>query len=99
MRLPAAVVVALAAAGVFFLATPARADDAFDAPFARAVRSATSDLRLLLWARSDDYVQSTEYVPNVGVMYTNHERFNPPDLAHPTVLVYDQAGRLAACEY
>jgi hypothetical protein len=52
-----------------------------------------------LWVKGDGYVQSTDYVANLGVMYTNHDRFSPPDLAHPTVLIYDQAGRLVACEY
>ena len=75
------------------------ADDGYDSSFARAVRAATEVYRLELWARDDAYVQSTDYVPSVGVMFTNHDRFNPPDLAHPTVLIYDQAGRLVAVEY
>jgi len=81
------------------LGPAARADDGYDSPLARAVRSATEQYRLQLWATSDDYVQSTTYVANFGVMFTNHERFDPVDLAHPTVLIYDQAGRLVAVEY
>jgi len=93
---------------IFFLAAllayavvPSRAgaDDGYDQPFAKAVRAATNDYRLQLWAASDGYVQSTDYVANLGVMFTNHDRFSPPDLAHPTVLIFDQAGRLVACEY
>jgi hypothetical protein len=79
--------------------TRASADDGYDLPFAKAVRAATNDYRLALWAQHDGYVQSTDYVANLGVMYTNHDRFSPPDLAHPTVLIFDQAGRLVACEY
>ena len=78
---------------------PSRADDGYDADFARAVRAATEVYRLELWARGDDYIQSTDYIAHVGVMLTNHERFSPPDLAHPTVLIYDLAGRLVACQY
>src|SRR5215469_14856779 len=78
---------------------PARADDGYDLPFAKAVRAATADQRLQLWAADDGYVQSTDYVPSLGVMYTNHAHFDPQDLAHPTVLIFDQAGRLVACEY
>jgi len=81
------------------LGSAARADDGYDSPLARAVRSATEQYRLQLWATGDDYVQSTTYVANFGVMFTNHERFDPVDLAHPTVLIYDQAGRLVAVEY
>jgi hypothetical protein len=32
-------------------------------------------------------------------MYTNHDDFNPEDLAHPTVLVFNEAGQLVACGY
>lgn len=81
------------------LAGRASADDGYDSPFARAVRDATEQYRLQLWAGDDGYIQSTTYVANFGVMYTNHERFDPADLAHPTVLIYDQAGRLVAVEY
>jgi hypothetical protein len=77
----------------------ARADDGYDSPLARAVRTATEQYRLQLWATGDNYVQSTTYVANFGVMFTNHDRFDPGDLAHPTVLIYDQAGRLVAVEY
>lgn len=78
---------------------PTRADDGYNLPFAQAVRSSTSGLRLLLWARGDGYIRSTDYVAGVGFMYTNHDRFDPHDLASPTVLDFDQAGRLVACEY
>jgi hypothetical protein len=88
----------LAVAAMLAAASEARADDGYDLPFVAAVRAATSDYRLLLWAR-DDYVQSTDYVAGVGVMYTDHDRFNPADLSKPTVLIYDEAGRLVACEY
>lgn len=90
-----------AAAAALWCACPsgARADDGFDLPFAKAVRAATDVYRLQLWAKDDGYVQSTDYVANLGVMFTNHDRFSPPDLAHPTVLIFDQAGRLVACEY
>ena len=91
-----ALVGALACASV---GSAARADDGYDSPLARAVRAATEQYRLQLWATGDDYVQSTTYVANFGVMFTNHTRFDPADLAHPTVLVYDQAGRLVAVEY
>lgn len=88
--------VALAAA----LPSLARADDdGYSSPFAQAVRTATEPYRLVTWARGDQYVQSTDYVDGVGLMFTNHDRFNPPDLAHPTMLVYDEAGRLVACGY
>jgi hypothetical protein len=83
----------------FFGVAPAQADDGYDSAFAKAVRAATDEYRLQLWANDDGYVQSTEYVTNFGVMFTNHDRFSPPDLANPTVLIFDQAGRLAACEY
>jgi hypothetical protein len=91
----AALAVAALAVGV----RPASADDGYDSPFARAVRAATGIYRLELWARDDGYVQSTDFVPGIGVMLTNHDRFDPPDLAHPTVVVYDEAGRMVACEY
>ena len=94
-----AVTLALATVAFCLGGVAARADDGFDLPFAQAVRLGTNDDRLLLWARSDGYVQSTDYVAHLGFMYTNHERFDPPDLAHPTVLLFDQAGRLVACEY
>jgi hypothetical protein len=81
------------------LGASARADDGYASPFAQAVRSATQVFRLALWARSDSYVQTTDYVDGVGVMYTNHDRFNPPDLGHPSMLVYDEDGRLIACGY
>jgi hypothetical protein len=78
---------------------PAMADDGYNLPFAQAVRSSTGGLRLLLWALSDGYIRSTDYVTGVGIMYTNHDRFDPQDLANPTVLDFDEAGRLVACEY
>lgn len=83
------------------LVMPARAlaDDGYDTSFAQAVRAATQTYRLATWARSADYVQTTDYVDGVGLMYTNHARFDPPDLAHPTMLVYDESGRLVACGY
>lgn len=77
----------------------ADASDGYDSPLAKAVRSATQRYRLVLWARLDGYVQSTDYLPAVGTMYTNHNRFDPKDLAEPTLLVYDTGGRLAACGY
>jgi hypothetical protein len=77
----------------------AQVDDGYATPFAQAVRTATAPYRLALWARSDKYIQSTDYLPALGAMYTNHERFNPADLAHPSMLVYDEAGRLVACGY
>ena len=80
-------------------AWPAKADDGYDSVLAKAVRAATEQYRLQLWATGDGYVQSTTYVANFGVMFTNHDRFDPVDLAHPTVLIYDQAGRLVAVEY
>lgn len=79
--------------------TIARADDGYDSVFAKAVREATEQYRLQLWAASDGYIQSTTYVAGLGVMFTNHDRFSPQDLAHPTVLIYDEAGRLVAVEY
>jgi hypothetical protein len=90
---------ALAFVALLLAAIPARADDGYDSTFARQVRAATGIYRLQLWAGSDGYVQSTDYVGNLGIMFTNHDRFSPPDLAHPTVLIFDQAGRLLACEY
>jgi len=89
----------LIAAVVLCPALPARGDDGYDLPFAQAVRTATEDDRLLLWATQDGYVQSTDYVASLGTMFTNHDRFDPADLSHPTVLIFDQAGRLVACEY
>lgn len=85
----------------FVLTVPARAlaDDGYDSAFAQAVRNATQTLRLVTWARSDQYIQTTDYVDNVGLMFTNHERFDPPDLSHPTMLVYNEGGRLVACGY
>jgi hypothetical protein len=81
--------------------SPALGDDTdgYDSPLAEAVRSATERYRLVLWAAQDSYVQTTDYIPSFGTMYTNHERFNPQTLANPTVLVYDLAGRLVACGY
>jgi hypothetical protein len=81
------------------LGVRARADDGYASPFAAAVREATQIYRLSVWARSDHYVQTTDYVAGVGVMYTNHDRFNPSDLSHPSMLVYDEGGRLVACGY
>jgi len=81
------------------LGSAAHAEDGYDSQLARAVRASTEQYRLQLWATGDDYVQSTTYVANFGVMFTNHDRFDPVDLAHPTVLIYDQAGRLVAVEY
>ena len=88
-------VIALTSAG----ARAALADDGYTSPFAQAVRAATNAYRLVVWARADHYVQTTDYVAGVGTMYTNHDRFNPPDLAHPSMLVYDEGGRLVACGY
>jgi hypothetical protein len=94
---PLAVIVALLASfGTILLA---RADDGYDTRFARAVRTATESYRLAVWARADGYVQSTDLVAGVGVTFTNHDDFNPADLAHPTVLVFNEAGQLAACGY
>src|SRR5271166_6153637 len=95
-------VVALAALVALAAAPPSTAradDDGYDSPFAQAVRTATQPYRLVTWARGDHYVQTTDYVDGVGLMFTNHDRFDPPDLAHPTMLVYDEAGRLVACGY
>lgn len=77
----------------------ALADDGYTTPFAQAVRTATNAYRLVVWARADQYIQTTDYIAGVGTMYTNHDRFNPPDLAHPSMLVYDEGGRLVACGY
>ncbi|MBV8171974.1 MAG: hypothetical protein JO219_08595 [Candidatus Eremiobacteraeota bacterium] len=83
------------------LALPAAAlaDDGYDSAFAQAVRAATETYRLVYWAKAADYVQTTDYIDGVGVMFTNHARFDPSDLAHPTLLVYDESGRLVACGY
>ena len=82
------------------LCTPAMADDdGYDSDLAHAVRAATERYRLAVWALGDGYVQTTDYIPAFGTMYTNHQRFDPPDLASPTMLVYDVAGHLAACGY
>lgn len=78
---------------------PARGYDGFESKLAAAVRGATERYRLVQWAVLAGYVQSTDYVASYGTTYTNHQLFNPPDLAHPTVLLYDAAGRLAACGY
>ncbi|HLJ82938.1 MAG TPA: hypothetical protein VKT51_02025 [Candidatus Eremiobacteraceae bacterium] len=83
----------------FCAAVPARADDPYDSPFAAAVRTSTQRFRLAMWARADGYVQSTDTIPGVGVMYTDHDNFNPPDLAHPTVLIFNEADQLVACGY
>lgn len=63
------------------------------------MRTATQRYRLVLWARLDGYVQSTDYLSAFGTTYTNHDRFDPPGLGQPTVLMYDEAGRLVACGY
>jgi len=96
-----AFVAAYAAIAAFAtLATQAAcADDGYTSQFAQAVRAATGAYRLVLWARADHYIQSTDYVGGVGTMYTNHDRFDPADLAHPSMLVYDEGGRLVACGY
>jgi len=73
--------------------------DGYDSPLAQAVRTATQRYRLVLWARLDGYVQSTDYISAFGISYTNHERFDPSGLDKPTVLMYDEAGRLVACAY
>ncbi len=106
MRLPALVsLVLLALICLMLLATaalqPARADpsDGYESPLAQSVRQATERYRLSVWAVHDGYVQTTDYLPQFGVMYTNHQRFDPPSLAQPTVLVFDLAGRLVACGY
>lgn len=73
--------------------------DGYDSDLAQAVRAATEKYRLAMWAQLDGYVQTTDYIQSFGTMYTNHQRFDPRELATPTVLVYDIAGRLAACGY
>ncbi len=85
----------------FFTRTAALGDgsDGYDSNLARAVRSATEQYRLVVWASHDGYIQTTEYIPSFGTMYTNHDRFDPNSLANPTVLIYDIAGRLVACGY
>ena len=92
---------AIAAVSITFFATNtcARADDGYDTSFARAVRAATERYRLAVWARADGYIQSTDSMAGIGTMYTDHDDFNPPDLAHPTVLVFNDAGQLVACGY
>ncbi len=94
----AAMLAALALSAASAIA-PAKADDGYDSPFAVAVRANTQRFRLALWARADGYVQSTDMVAGVGVMYTDHDDFNPLDLAHPTLLVFNEAGQLMACGY
>ncbi len=81
------------------LVAPARADDGFNSQFAQAVRSSTGAYRLVLWARANHYMQSSDYVAGLGTMFMNGDRFDPKDLAHPSMLVYDTAGRLVACGY
>ena len=82
------------------LALRAAADpDGYDTRLAQSVRSATQRYRLVVWARLDGYVQSTDYVSGLGITYTNHDRFDPPSLDRPTVLAYDEAGRLVSCGY
>src|SRR5579872_6274731 len=73
--------------------------DGYDSSLAQAVRVATQRYRLVLWARLDGYVQSTDYMSEFGTTYTNHDRFDPSSLRQPTVLLYDEAGRLVACGY
>jgi hypothetical protein len=97
-RVSAALLFAVALSWICATA-PARADDPYDSPFAVAVRENTERFRLAMWARADGYVQSTDAIAGVGVMYTDHDDFNPPDLAHPTVLVFNEAGQLVACGY
>ncbi len=93
-------IVAVCAAALFVPPQLASADaDGYDTPLAQAVRTATQRYRLVLWARLDGYVQSTDYLNAVGTTYTNHDRFDPANLRQPTVLVYDMAGRLVACGY
>jgi hypothetical protein len=99
-RVPAARRALLAALlALFATAQGARADDGYDSAFAQSVRTATEQYRLVVWARADGYIQSTETVAGIGTMYTNHDDFNPIDLAHPTVLVFNEAGQLVACGY
>jgi hypothetical protein len=73
--------------------------DGYDSNLAQAVRSATEQYRLVVWALHDGYVQTTDYIPSFGTMYTNHARFDPRTLDQPTVLIYDLAGRLVAVGY
>jgi hypothetical protein len=73
--------------------------DGYDSNLAQAVRNATQQYRLVVWALQDGYIQTTDYIPSFGTMYTNHARFDPRTLDQPTVLVYDLAGRLVACGY
>lgn len=73
--------------------------DGYESPLAQSVRAATERYRLVVWAKQDGYVQTTDYVAAFGTMYTNHQRFDPTTLSTPTMLVYDLAGRLAACGY
>lgn len=80
-------------------AAPAFADDGYDTPLAVSVRAATQHLRLALWAPTAGYVQATDYVEGYGTTFMSRQGFGPPDLAHPTTLVYDIAGRLVACGY
>ncbi|MDQ6780741.1 MAG: hypothetical protein M3Z37_06270 [Candidatus Eremiobacteraeota bacterium] len=94
--------VGLAALVVLACASPrvaAAEGDGYDSPLAQAVRTATQRYRLVVWARLDGYVQSTDYISAFGTSYTNHDRFDPPDLGEPTLLLYDAAGRLVACGY
>jgi hypothetical protein len=99
-RAPATKLALFAAMLALFATAPAaRADDGYDSTFAKSVRAATEQYRLVVWARADGYIQSTETMAGVGTMYTNHDDFNPVDLAHPTVLVYNEAGQLVACGY
>src|ERR1700737_3031513 len=63
------------------------AGDGYDSAFARQVRAATERYRLALWAGHDGYIATTDYVDGFGKMYTNHERFDPPDLENPTGLL------------
>ena len=92
-------------AALFFLllATPLRSladsDDGYNSTLAQTVRAATARYRLVVWARQDGYVQTTDYIASFGTMYTNHRRFDPKALDTPTVLIYDMAGRLVACGY
>jgi hypothetical protein len=91
---------ALLAIVVFVLvAAAARADDGFNSPFAQAVRQATAGYRLVVWARTNSYMQSTDRVAGLGTMFMNGGSFDPKDLAHPSMLVYDEGGRLVACGY
>ena len=85
----------------FVVCTAAHADDSdgYDSNLAQAVREATQQYRLVVWALDDGYIQTTDYIPSFGTMYTNHDRFDTRTLAQPTVLIYDLAGRLVACGY